>query len=300
MQFMFQYPETHGAAPDMVEVGGPPHEVARVAEESGWMGFAFTEHPAPSARWLTSGGHQTLDPFVALGNVAATTSAIRLLTYICVAPYRNPLLLAKAAATVDRLSNGRMILGLGTGYLKAEFHALGVDFSERNELFDEALDVLPLHWRGEPFSYRGRHFDAREVVALPRPVQEPIPIWIGGNSSRTLERVAERANGWMPLVGQPTLYRTVRTPEIRDIKTLAAKIDEVRRRAGSRGARIDVMYPYLDTSIFDANPDVERHRRAFAELEEAGVTWIMVPGVARSPRETLAFLQKFGETFITS
>ena len=81
------------------------------------------------------------------------------------APYRNPFLLAKAAATLDRLSGGRFILGVGTGYHKAEFFALGVDFDERNDLFDEMLDVLPLAWTGEPFSYHGRHFDARDVIS---------------------------------------------------------------------------------------------------------------------------------------
>ena len=74
---------------------------------------------------------------------------MRLLTYFAVPPYRNPWLLAKAAATVDKLSDGSFILGVGTGYLKAEFFALGVDFDERNALFDEALDVLPLHWSGD-------------------------------------------------------------------------------------------------------------------------------------------------------
>jgi probable F420-dependent oxidoreductase len=298
MRFMFQYPEPHGAERDMVEAGGPPHEVARVAEESGWSGFAFTEHPAPSARWLASGGHQTLDPFVALGNVAAATTTLRLLTYICVAPYRNPLLLAKAAATVDRLSGGRMILGLGTGYLRSEFHALGVDFDERNDLFDEALDVLPLHWRGEPFSYKGRHFDARDIVALPRPVQQPIPIWIGGNSARTRRRVAERGDGWMPLVGPAPMYQTVRTPEIRDVATLAVAIEEIRSAAGERGARIEVMWPYLEPTIYDFESSTERHRRAFSELETAGVGWIMIPGVALTPEETVAFLRRFGDTYI--
>src|SRR3954453_9722726 len=152
MQFMFQYPETTGTEHDMLDPG-PVDEVARAAEREGFDGLSFTEHPIPGARWLQSGGHQSLDPFVALAFAAAATTRLRLLTYLSVAPYRNPLLLAKTAATVDVLSGGRLILGLGTGYLKAEFRALGVDFDERNDLFDETLDVLPLHWSGEPFSY---------------------------------------------------------------------------------------------------------------------------------------------------
>ena len=99
------------------------------------------------------------------------------------------------------MSDGRFILGVGTGYLKAEYCALGVDFDERNVLFDEALDVLPLHWSGEPFDYEGTHFSCRGTIGRPAPVQQPIPIWIGGNAKLTLRRVAERAQGWMPLRG---------------------------------------------------------------------------------------------------
>ena len=105
--------------------------------------FALTEHPIPGANWLAHGGHQTLDPFVGLAFAAAVTERIRLLTHLSVVPYRNPFLLAKSAATLDRCSKGRFILGIGTGYHKTEFFALGVDFDERNALFDEALEVLP-------------------------------------------------------------------------------------------------------------------------------------------------------------
>ncbi|HEX3960632.1 MAG TPA: LLM class flavin-dependent oxidoreductase, partial [Trebonia sp.] len=103
-----------------------------------------------------TGGHQTLDPFVALSYVAAVTSRLRLLTYLSVLPYRNPMLLAKAAASVDIVSDGRFILGAGVGYNKSEFHALGVDFDERNALFDEALDVLPrrTRWSRSPTAPR--------------------------------------------------------------------------------------------------------------------------------------------------
>ena len=210
---------------------GPVTELASAAETAGWEGFAFTEHPAPGARWLSAGGHQTLDPFVALANVAAVTERLVLLTNLAVVPYRNPLLLAKAAATVDIVSNGRFVLGAGTGYLKSEFHALGVDFDERNALFDEALDVLPLHWSGEPFSYEGRHFAARDLIARPWPVQQPIPVWIGGNSKLTVRRVAERAQGWMPLTSHVDISATTRTPHLGSVEALAERIGMLRELA---------------------------------------------------------------------
>ena len=120
MRFMYAYPETHGTDRDMLDAG-PIAEVAQTAEAAGFGGFAFTEHPSPGARWLASGGHQSLDPFVALSYVAAVTTSMKLLTYLSVMPYRNPLLLAKTTATLDKLSGGRFILGVGTGYLKGEF-----------------------------------------------------------------------------------------------------------------------------------------------------------------------------------
>lgn len=297
MQFMFSYPEVPGPDVEMLDAG-PVSDLAQAAESAGFSGFAFTEHPAPPAKWLATGGHSTLDPFVALGHVAAVTTTMKLLTYLTVLPYRNPMMLAKAAATVDILSGGRLILGAGTGYLKSEFRAIGVDFDERNALFDEALDVLPLHWSGEPFSYQGRHFEAREVIARPRPPRGSIPIWIGGNSALSRRRVAERANGWMPMTGPAELFATTRTPALDDGADLGPAIAALRAAAGERGDTIDVALAYTDRSITDVRGDVERHREAFGRLEAAGVTWIVLPGATRSRAESLEFLDRFGSTFI--
>ena len=94
MRFIFQYPDYHGTDGDMLDAG-PVAELAVTAEKAGWKGFAFTEHPAPTAKWLETGGHQSLDPFVALAHVAAVTNDLKLLTYLAVLPYRNPDSLAK-------------------------------------------------------------------------------------------------------------------------------------------------------------------------------------------------------------
>ncbi|HEV8064218.1 MAG TPA: LLM class F420-dependent oxidoreductase [Acidimicrobiales bacterium] len=298
MRFLFHYPEVNGTSVDMLDPGDVA-EVAKAAEAAGFGGFSFTEHPAPGARWLDSGGHQSLDPFVALAYVAGVTSRIRLLTYLSPAPYRNPLLLAKAAATVDRLSAGRFILGIGTGYLAGEFRALGVDIEERNRLFDEALDVLPMHWSGEPFSYKGLHFEAKNVIARPTPVQNPIPIWIGGNSKLARDRVARRADGWMPMLLPPEVHQTVRSPALDGLAGVVKLAAQIRAEAAARGASIDLVYPYQDSSAL-VGPDAEasRHKDAFAELEDAGVTWVMLSARGTSSAEqTLAFLASFGELY---
>jgi probable F420-dependent oxidoreductase len=299
MQFIFQYPDFHGTDGDMLDAG-PVAELAVAAERTGWNGFAFTEHPAPSAKWLESGGHQSLDPFVALSHVAAVTTELKLLTYLAVLPYRNPGSLAKSAATVDKLSNGRFILGVGTGYLKAEYRALGVDFDERNELFDEALDVLPLHWSGEPFDYEGKHFSCRGTIGRPRPVQQPIPIWIGGNAKLTLHRVAERAQGWMPLTGPAGMFPTVRSPEVSSTEDLVGRLQMLRDLAGDRFGELDIAVAYTDRTVYDLSTDVERHRDALGAYRELGATWMVVPGPTEPHPRTQEFIEGFAQIYFGS
>ena len=298
LHFIFHYPETNGTEDHMLDPGPIP-EVAAAAERAGFDAFALTEHPIPGARWLNAGGHQSLDPFVALGFAAAATSRIRLLTHLSVATYRNPFLLAKAAATVDLLSGGRMVLGIGAGYLKTEFFALGVDFDERNALFEEVLDVLPLHWSGEPFSYKGMHFDARDVIALPRPIQNPVPIWVGGNSKASRRRAAEKAQGWMPMLASPQVAQTARTPAIETKEELADLIAEVRDAAAEAGqSDFAVLSTYHGFGASGPGQDVDRHREALAEIEKMGANWVIVSVSTRAPSATLEFIEEFGRTYV--
>ena len=296
MKFMLQYPDVHGTADDLLDAG-PICDLAVAAEQSGWSGVSFTEHPAPGARWLEAGGHQTLDPFIALGAVAAVTTKVRLLTYLAVLPYRNPLMLAKAATTVDKISNGRFVLGAGTGYLKGEFRAVGVDFDERNELFDEALAVLPLHWKGEPFSYEGKHFIARDVIARPKPVQDPIPIWLGGNSKLTLRRVAAGAQGWMPLLGPAEMAVTTRTHHLDSLESVAERLDVLRDLAGDRMASIEISVPNHG-ALSDTTTNVERLRDYFGQLGELGVGWVNVAAPWAAHPAPLDYVQAFAAAFI--
>lgn len=297
MKYLIQHPEPIGIERDLFDAGDVV-PVAKAVEAAGWDGLAFTEHPAPGYRWLAEGGgHQTLDPFVALGAAAAVTERIQLLTYLAVVPYRNPMLLAKSAATVDMISKGRMILGVGTGYLKGEFFALGVDFEERNALFDEALDVLPLHWSGERFSYEGTHFNARDLIARPSPKRQ-IPIWIGGNAKLTRRRVAARAQGWMPMSGPAEMATTTRTAHLSGIDDIAEKVRELKEMAGDRAGEIDIMVLYTDDSILQSGKDVERHRDTLGRIRDAGATWVSFAWDFSTQTETLAFVDGFAQTYL--
>ena len=139
MKFAFTYPmHSHPYNPEFV-TGAGVAAVAAAAEAAGFGGFGFTDHPAPTQKWLDAGGHDALDPFVAMGFAAAHTATLRLIPNVVVLPYRNPFVVAKAGATLDLLSGGRFTLAVGVGYLKREFAALGVNFDERGALVEEAL-----------------------------------------------------------------------------------------------------------------------------------------------------------------
>src|SRR6185312_9847254 len=197
MRFTITHPmHSHPYNPELL-TGDSIATVAAAAEDAGLHGFGFTDHPAPSQRWLEAGGHEALDPFVALGFAAARTTRIRLVPNIVVLPYRNPFVVAKSGATLDLLSAGRFTLAVGVGYLKREFAALGVDYDERAQLFEEALQVIRAVWTGDDISFEGKHFSARGITAHPRPGAAP-PIWIGGNTAASRERVARYGDGWCP------------------------------------------------------------------------------------------------------
>jgi probable F420-dependent oxidoreductase len=277
--------------------------LAQAAAEAGFDAVYFTEHPIPPDRWLQAGGHDALDPFVALAFAAAAAPSLRLLTNLTVLPYRNPFLVAKAVATLDRLSEGRVTLGVGTGYLKAEYHALGVDFDERNALFDESLEVCRKVWAGATVDHEGRHFSARGVTALPTPVQEPLPVWIGGNSALTRRRVAERAQGWMPLPNPAAYAAARRTPVLESLDDLEAMLGHLRGHAGEVGRTepVDVLFMSFEGGV-PGEPGWEPRRhvddvRAQADL---GVTWQAVNALGATPADVLAMVARYGDEVIAT
>jgi len=299
VRFILQYPEANGSELDLLDAGAFP-EVAKAAEAAGWHGIALTEHPAPSSRWLESGGHQSLDPFVALGAAAGATSSLALVTNLSVVPYRNPLLLAKTAATLNRMSEGRFYLGAGAGYLKSEYYALGVDFNERNALFEEALQVMQLHWSGKPFSFDGRHFSARDIQALPAPRGHDVPIWMGGNSDAALRRAATYAAGWMPMTAPASVAKTARTPPVTTTEELRERLATLERFAGDRFTELELIMGYSGPRLHDFDQQAEQVRHRIGELEELGVDWVFVgPPWSTAPGPT-EWLEAFAAAFIAN
>jgi len=297
VKFAYYFPGRWVPADPALMSGRVHNQLARAAEGAGFDGVALDEHPAPTEAWRQGpGGHDALDPFVALAAVASATERIRVLTYLTVLPYRNPFLLAKAAATLDVISDGRLVLGVGTGYMRGEFAALGVDFDRRNELFDETLEVLKLAWTGEPVTYRGHGFSADAVTLQPRPLQQPHPpIWIGGNSQLTRRRVVADAQGWMTMPNRRSATSSHKTPALEtidDLRELTTSLRELAERQG-RVEPIDIVH-----SARDAPMGTSEHIDWLHEIEALGVTWVTVNGTGRSPDEAESLVGAYGADVI--
>lgn len=139
-----------------------------------------------------------LDPFIAVGFLAAITRRVRLGTTIIVIPYRNPLVQAKTIARLDVLSKGRITFGVGSGHVPGESAVLGVPYTERGAMTDEYLKVMRALWSADEVSFHGRWFDFERICPLTRPLQSPLPVWVGGRGPRVLRRVVELGEGWHP------------------------------------------------------------------------------------------------------
>jgi probable F420-dependent oxidoreductase len=274
---------------------------AKAAEECGYDAVSFSEHPAPSKKWLDAGGHESLDQTSALAFCAAVTSRVRLMTYLLVLPYHNPFLAAKALSTVDLLSGGRLTVVAGTGYLRSEFLALNVDMAVRNELFDESLEVLRGAWNQVPFAYQGKHFTARGVASLPAPVQPGgPPVLVGGNSARAKARAA-RNQGWSPLMVGPEVARTSRTPGIATIAELAAQIRQVRDAAAAvNGPDVPLtIQVHTPQAGFMQRPgSAEEHRDHLGQLADAGVDSFVLRPPGDSVCDAVEALHQYAETFL--
>lgn len=188
---------------------------AQAAEAAGLASVWLSDHLFLSlAHWGGADGHEEgVEPLAALGALARATTRVRLGTLV-LCPHLRPVgVLAKALATVDVLSGGRLTVGIGAGWFEPEYTAAGLPFppaGARLERLAETVEVLRLAFTGEPFSYGGRHLRLEEMVCLPRPVQRPAPpIWIGGSGTRLLGVAAAGADGWNAggWAGTPEDYR---------------------------------------------------------------------------------------------
>ena len=181
-----------------------------------------------------------MEQITLLSYIAGQTSKIRLVTSVLIVPHRNPLIAAKSLATLDVLSGGRLVVGVGVGWMREEFQALGLPpFEERGAVTDEYIRAFKVLWTEDDPSFDGKYISFDDISFLPKPVQKPHPpIWVGGESRPALRRTAELADGWYPLGSNPTF--PMGTPE--QLKAGLDRLAEYARRFGRDPSEIETIY----------------------------------------------------------
>ena len=260
--------------------------VAKAADESGFFYVAVCDHVAVPRDLAGSMGTTWYDTLTTLGFLAGITTSTRLLSHVYVLPYRHPLVAAKGFATLDAVSQGRAIVGVGAGHVASEFDRLGIAFGRRGRLLDGAIDavreLLSDEWADGDLGQR------------PRPVQSPRPpIWVGGSSPAAIRRAAVRADGWLP---QGTLKA--------DMPAAIASLHDQRRRAlGDPMPPVDVgaITPFL----YVGEPDWDTGKQCLAgaperlaeylrDYKDMGVGQVQVRFRSRSVDELCDQIRAFG------
>ncbi|NEE08687.1 TIGR03619 family F420-dependent LLM class oxidoreductase [Streptomyces sp. SID7499] len=174
-------------------------EIARAADRAGFDYLAGCDHVAIPRRLAAAMSTVWYDPVATLAFLAAATEHVKLLSHVAIVGLRHPLLTAKQYATLDHLSGGRLILGVGAGHVQEEFEALGVDFRQRGSVLDECLDALRAALGPDEFpEHHGKLYDFEGLGQRPRPAQDRVPVWVGGSSPAAVRRAALRGDGWLP------------------------------------------------------------------------------------------------------
>jgi probable F420-dependent oxidoreductase len=259
-----------------------PVELGRAVEDSGFESIFFPEHthipasrrtPWPGGADLPQDYWHTLDPFIALGAVASVTATLKLGTGICLVIERDPILLAKEVATLDFISGGRVLFGIGGGWNYEEMEHHGTNPRLRWQVLRERILAMKELWTKDEAEFHGRFVDFSPSWAYPKPIQKPHPpILVGGNGARTFDRIIEYGDEWMPnRVGQG--------------QSLADRIQELQQRAKDAGRGP------IPVSVFGARPDPA----TIEHYAEIGVTRVIFGLPAASAEQVLPVLARCAE-----
>jgi probable F420-dependent oxidoreductase len=242
-----------------------PAFMAKKAEELGFESIWYAEHPAvpvhSASPFPATGGeipwtysHFT-DPYIALARASGVTNTIKLGTGITLVPERNPLLLAKEIASLDRFSGGRFLFGIGTGWLQEETELMGGDFVHRWTQTREAIEVMKALWTQDEAEYHGRYFNFPLVRSYPKPTQKPHPpVILGGHAKNVLRRIVDHADGWLPNRITPA-----------EVDTSRGQLDAMAKEAGRDPRSITI-------SVYGQPPD----RTVVQALLNAGADRVVV------------------------
>jgi len=283
---LYAEPWEAGAGPDDLA------EIARVADLAGFDYLASCDHVAIPRRLASAMSTVWYDPVATLAFLAGVTERVRLLSHVAVVGLRHPLLTAKQYATLDHLSGGRLVLGVGAGHVQEEFEALGVDFEQRGAVLDEAIDALRAALGPEEFpEHHGKRYDFEGLGQRPRPAQQHVPLWVGGSSPAAVRRAALKGDGWLPQ-GDPRDRLPDQIAELKRLRTEAGLSDPL-----TIGAITEPLY--LSTPTWEVGRRTltgapERIAESLRAYRAMGVHQIQVRFRCRSRAELTDQMAAFG------
>jgi probable F420-dependent oxidoreductase len=262
--------------------------LATTAERCGFESIWTVEHvaipvkhtPYPGSKdgQMAGGDNVAIpDPLIPLAYVAAITKTIKLATGILILPQRHPIYTAKEVATLDVLSGGRAILGIGSGWMKEEFEALGIDFHKRGAMTDEAIRAMRALWADGTASFEGKHFKFGPLHSNPKPVRKNVPIHVGGHSEAAARRAGRYGDGFFPTVANP--------------QKLKALFDRVRSEARNAGRNPDAIE-------FTAMASPMMKPEDLKPLTDIGVARVVMTPPGTNPEALTQRLEKFQQDVI--
>lgn len=294
MQLPIQSKSTNFAEPWEANAGADElAAVARAADAAGFFYVGVCDHIAVPSEQIPTMGEEWWDTVATLGWLAGITTDVRLLSHVYVPAYRHPLQVAKAFSTIDAISGGRVVMGVGAGHVRGEFELLGLPFEKRGALLDESIDALRAAFSEDYPTLPGPVWPAADFGQRPRAVQEDgPPIWVGGSSPAALKRAAVRGDGWLP--------QGPVTPE------LIAQITELRDQAGRHdafdfGALVGPTYvgePDWDLGGPALTGPPEKIAHVLRKFAAMGVGQVQVRLRSRSLDELLDQIGRFGTDVI--
>jgi probable F420-dependent oxidoreductase len=297
---------TSGAAADPTAIGA----LAQTAEQLGFDAVWISDHVVvpteinSSYPYSADGSFPTeptqpyLEPLSALGFLAGITHTVRLGVAVLVMPYRHPLLTGKMIATLDNLSGGRIDLGIGAGWMREEFEALGISndiYEHRGSATDEQIRILKSVWTEETAAYDGRFYRFPRLGAHPHPAQKPHPpIWVGGHTPPALRRTARLGDGWLPIGGRPPA--DLPPQEVREsIAKIRAEAQRIGRDPGAIRVKFDATVDFNATGGQPFSGSSERIAEQLQSYLEVGVESLLISFGRRPPGDYERCMRQFAE-----
>lgn len=255
--------------------GADQTRLAKLADELGYDMLAFGEHIVVPREHVELSGPHYFHSAAGMGYYAGATQRIRVNCTLAILPLHNPLVLAKALATIDWMSSGRVDVTFGVGWLEREFEIMGVPFHERGRISEEYVAAMIELWTKDDPVFEGKYVSFRDIAFEPKPVQKPhLPIWFGGDSDAALKRTARYGSGWVPWLTKPA--------------DIAARIDFIKSQPDYKGGPFEVCYGLATSRVGEGhsvneNPDARPGMSAqeiidkLGQLKDQGVTMSSIP-----------------------